>query len=95
MHEHPSGLDPDPPWERIEVILRLDDFVAIEELAETSDRYAVVPDILLGHDDLVAVADVDGRPDDIDRPGEAPMPRPGGDMPADPPEDAAVLLKNR
>src|SRR5258706_8328191 len=93
MHEHPSGLDSDPPWKRIEVILRLDDFVEIEQLADLIDRCAVIAHIFIGHDDLVGVADVDGRPDDIDCPREAAMPRTGCDMPADPPKDAAVLLE--
>jgi len=31
MQEHSPGVDPAPPRQRIEVILRLDDFVCVEQ----------------------------------------------------------------
>src|SRR5207253_7885322 len=45
MDEHPSGLDPAPPRQRIEIILRLDDFVEIEEVADGGDLVRRVPDV--------------------------------------------------
>ena len=67
MDEHPSRLDPAPPRQRLEVILRLDDFVQVEQLADAVDGVGVVADVLVGHDDFVAAGDVDGGADGVDR----------------------------
>src|SRR5207302_4245163 len=95
MHEHASGLDPAPPRERFEVVLRLDDFMLVEQLADAFDCDGVIPNVLVGDDDLVATADVDGGADGIDASVEVSMPWPRGDMARHPTKDSAVALENR
>src|SRR5581483_7474896 len=66
IHENPSGLDAAPPGQRIEVVLRLDDFVQLEQKRELIKRVAVVTDVGVRDDDPLARRDIERGANRID-----------------------------
>jgi hypothetical protein len=87
MHEHPSRFDAAPPRERIEIVLRLDDFMRVEQRADVGQIRRTVTNVFARHDDFLGRCQPGRGADEIER-------RPNRDVTRHPAENAAILLEH-
>ena len=89
MHEDPSRFDRAPPWKRIDVVLRLDNLVQVEQSRKLIERFIGIANMRGRHDDFLARGETNGCANRI------ALLRTSNEVTRDPPQDAAVLIERR